>query len=76
MMCCSKTACQSCVDSIMCKSSLTSDGLIPEGKFECSLCQSHIYAPENVEKHLRLTINDYVLDMVDNCEKFLAIYCD
>ena len=76
MMCCRKTACQNCVDTVMCKSSLTSDGVIPEGKFQCSLCQSKVYATSGAEKHVPLTINDIVLEQIETCENFLPIYCD
>jgi hypothetical protein len=40
------------------------------------LCQSKVYAPPGVEKHVPITINDIVLELIDTCENFLPIYCD
>ncbi len=76
MLCCKKTACQSCVDKVMSKSWLNSRGLIPDGKFECSLCHSNVYAPENVKNNFPLSINEFALDLIESCENFLPIYCD
>ena len=76
MICCKKTACQSCVDKVMSKSSLNSEGLIPDGKFECSLCHSKVYAPKNHQKNIPLSVNEFALDLIDTYENFLPIYCD
>ena len=76
MQCCRKTVCESCVNTIMCQSSLNSDGVIPVGKFKCCLCQSNLYAQEGAEKHLLLTINDGYLDMIDTSSNYLPVYCD
>ncbi len=60
----------------MSKSSLNSEGLIPDGKFECSLCHSKVYAPKNVKNNVPLSVNEIVLDLIENVENFLPIYCD
>jgi hypothetical protein len=52
------------------------DGVIPDGKFNCSFCQSKVYGPKNVDKNLLLSINDIVLDFLDSQETYLPIYCD
>ncbi len=76
MLCCRKTACQSCVDKVMSKSSLTNDGIIPDGKFSCSLCQSKVYALKDGKNNVPLSVNEALLDLVDSSENFLPIYCD
>ncbi len=55
----------------MSKSSLINDRIIPDGKFDCSLCQSKFYAPENQQKNISLSVNEALLDLIDTCDKFL-----
>jgi hypothetical protein len=35
-----------------------------------------LYAPQGVEKHLPLSINDAFLDLIDTSQNFLQVYCD
>ena len=59
----------------MCNS-LLKDGIIPEGKFNCSFCQCKVYGPKSLDKNLPLSINDVFLDFLDSQEAHLPIYCD
>ena len=52
------------------------DGIIPDGKFNCSFCQCKVYGQKNLEKNLPLSINEILLDFLDSQETHLPIYCD
>ena len=76
MMCCRQTACENCVYTKMCASLRTLSGVIPDGKFQCLLCQSQKYAPKGVDKNLPMFYNDLALGMIESQEDHLPIFCD
>ena len=79
MQCCHQTACKTCVLTKM--SQCTAERSVLEAKeitgtFKCSLCQCEKYCPPGIDKQLPISINKFVLEMLDEFDDMLPVTSD
>ena len=79
MLCCNKTACKSCVLTKM--SQFTAGGTIKDakqitGNFKCTICECEKYCPPGGDKQFPISINELVLDMMEEFDDMIPVTCD
>lgn len=79
MLCCNKTACKTCVLTKM--SQFNAEGTIQDakeitGNFCCAMCECKTYCSPGVDKQLPISINEIVLDMLDEFDEMIPVTCD
>ena len=79
MLCCNKTACKTCVLTKM--SNFTAGGTIKDaqeitGNFKCTICECEKYCPPGKKEQFPITVNEFVLEMMEEFEDMIPVTCD